>query len=402
MSTAALASTYAPPAELAGRRQRFFVLGGVGAAVLIAGAFVNPGQFFRSYLVAFLFWFGIALGSLALQMLHHLTRGAWGIVIRRVLEAAARTMPFVALLFLPIVFGMDSLYSWTDAAKVQADHLLAHKAPYLNKPFFLVRAAILFVIWSVIAYQLSKWSRLQDETGDKQYFHKMQALSGGGLVLYCLTVTVAAVDWLMSLDPHWFSSLYGVYWIGCQGVATLAFVALVNLYLVRREPLEGVLQPRHFHDLGKLLFAFVMLWTYFCLSQFLIIWSGSLPEETLWYAHRLHGGWNVVAVAILLFHFALPFLLLLSRDIKRNAAMLSRVALVLLVMRFVDTYWQAAPNFHSSLAEALRWSWMDVAAVLGLGGIWLGLFFWQLGTRPLLPARDPYFAEALEAGGHHG
>lgn len=401
MSTAR-ASTYAPPAELAGQRTRFLVLGGVGAVVLGAGAFANPGQFYRSYLVAFLFWFGIALGSLGLQMLHHLTRGAWGIVIRRVLEASARTLPFVALLFLPIAFGMDSLYSWTDTAKVQADHLLAHKAAYLNKPFFLIRAGVLFAVWTVFAYQLSKWSRLQDETGDKQYFHKMQALSGGGLVVYALTITVAAVDWLMSLDPHWFSSLYGIYWIGCQGVSTLAFVSLVNLYLVRREPLAGVLQPRHFHDLGKLLFAFVMLWTYFCLSQFLIIWSGSLPEETLWYAHRLHGGWNFIALAILVLHFALPFLLLLSRDIKRNAAMLSKVAILLLVARVVDTYWQAAPNFHTSLGDALRWSWMDVAAVVGLGGIWLGLFFWQLGARSLLPTRDPYFAEALEAGGHHG
>jgi hypothetical protein len=404
MSSIALhptAESYAPPADLGGRQRTALVVGLVGAAVLAAGAFTNTPQFFRSYLTAFLFWFGIALGSLGLQMLHHLTGGAWGLVIRRILEAAARTLPFVGLLFLPVAFGLGHIYTWADAAKVAADPVLQHKAPYLNVPFFLARAVAYFVIWGLFAYLLSKWSLRQDQ-GDGAAFQKMKALSGGGLVVYCLTLTTAIIDWLMSLDPHWFSSIYGVYALGGQGISTLAFVILVASWLVTRAPMASVLQPRHFHDIGKLMFAFTMLWTYFCLSQFLIVWSGSLPEETIWYAHRLAGGWQIVAVAIVLFHFALPFLLLLSRDLKRNARTLSRVALLLLFMRFVDTYWQAAPNFHHSLAEGLQSIWLDLAAWIGIGGIWLAVFYWQLGRRSLLPIHDPNLPEALASGGHHG
>lgn len=406
MSSAALTSdttAYAPPAELADKKRRALVVGGIGVAVLVAGAFVpeTPAPFFRAYLVAFVFWWSIALGALALQMLHHLTRGAWGLVIRRILEAAARTLPFVGLLFIPLAFGLPHVFIWADPAKVAGDHLLEHKVAYLNVPFFLGRVVFYFLVWTLFAQLLSKWSNQQDATGDGKFFHRMQALSGAGIGVYCLTMTAAVVDWLMSLDPHWFSSLYGVYMIGGQGISTLAFVILVASWLVRCEPMDSVYQPRHFHDIGKLLFAFVMLWTYFCFSQFLIIWSGSLPEETLWYAHRLHGGWQVVGLGIVLFHFVLPFTLLLSVNLKRNAKTLARIAALLLVMRFVDLYWQAAPNFHHSLGEALATIWIDLAAWIGLGGIWLAIFYWQLQKRPLIPVRDPYIGEALASGGGH-
>ena len=392
------AGSFSPPAaDLTALGRRALIAGGVAAAVSAAGLAFNPTQFFRSYLVAWVLWLGVALGSLAIEMVHHLSRGAWGLVIRRIFEAASRTLPLLAVLFLPLLFGLDDLYPWARAETVAADEHLRHQASYLNVPFFLVRLLVYFGIWIAFATVLSRLSRRQDDTADPALERRMRVLAAPGLALYCLTMTFAAIDLCMSLDPHWFSAIYGVYVVGGQAVSAMAVAIVAALYLSRREPLSGALQPRHVHDHGKLLFAFTMLWAYFALSQFIIIWSGNLPEEIGFYADRLTGGWNVVSVLLVLFHFAVPFVLLLSRDLKRDARKLAGVAVLLLVMRWVDLYWLIAPAFH---AEKLSLHWLDIAAPIAVGGIWSWRFATELKTRPLLPINDPGLPAALEASSH--
>ena len=372
-----------------------FLIGGLGALALVAGYLTQPEQFFRSYLVSFFLVLAIALGSLALAMVHHLSSGAWGLIVRRILEAASRTLPFVLLLFLPLLLGLGELYSWAQPEKVAVDEHLQHRTPWLNEPFFIARAAIYFGAWLVFAALLNRWSLQQDLTGDPSYRNRMRALSGAGLLAYGLTATFASFDWQMSLDHHLHSSLHGMMFIVDQGLATLAFLVPVAVYLAQREPLSRVFQPSHFHDYGKLMLAFVMLWAYLNVSQFLIIWSGNLPEEILYYQDRMDTPWKWVSLGMVLFHFLLPFLLLLSRDLKRNAARLTAVALLLLAMRWVDYHWFVAPIFHP---EGISFHWLDLAALAGLGGLWFGIFLGQLEKRDLIPTRDPELKDVLSHG----
>lgn len=383
--------SFSPPADLDGLQSKAWIVGGVGAAASVAGWLLDSTQFYRSYLVSWVFWVSVATGCLAILMLHHLSRGAWGLMIRRVLEAAARTLPFLAILFIPIVLGLSEIYVWA-RPEAAADEIIQHKAIYLNPTAFVFRTAVFLGVWSLFAYALSRLSLKQDRTGEEVIFRRMQMISAPGLGIFCLLTTFAAVDWLMSLDPHWYSSLFGVYFLGGQAIAALAFVILVALYLSRREPMSGAFKAAHFHDYGKLLLAFVMLWTYFALSQLLIIWSADLPEEITWYLERAQGGWKWVSILLVLFHFLLPFLLLLSRDLKRNARTLGKVALLLLAMRWFDVYWLAAPSFEHG---HLSFHWLDLTTLVGLGGIWLALFIGQLKSRSLVPVNDPYLAEAL-------
>ena len=382
---------YAAPAALDRVQRRALVAGGAGILLCALGFFLDRPAFYRAWLVGWTYWLGIALGCLAIMMLHHLTRGAWGLVARRVLEAAGRTLPVLALLFVPLLFGLQELYPWA-RPEAAADHLLQAKAAYLNVPFFVARAALYFVIWGGFAFILSRLSRRQDETGDLQLTRRMQLLASAGIVLYCLAASFASVDWLMSLQPHWFSTIYGVYFLGGQGISALAFLIVVALFLWRREPMSEVLSPGHFHDWGKLLLAFVMLWTYFSFSQFLIIWSGNLPEEITWYAARTRGGWQWLAIALALFHFALPFVLLLSRDLKRRPQRLAAVAGWMLVMRWLDLVWQVEPAFSP---ERFTFHWLYLAAPLAVGGLWVAAWAAELKRRPLLPLRDPWLPEAL-------
>jgi hypothetical protein len=382
---------YAAPVALDRLQLRGLIAGGAGILLCALGFFLDRPAFYRAWLVGWLYWLGIALGCLAIMMLHHLTRGAWGLVARRVLEAAGRTLPVLALLFLPLLFGLQELYPWA-RPEAKADHLLQAKAAYLNVPFFVARAALYFAIWGGFAFLLSRLSRRQDETGDLQLTRRMQLLASGGIVLYCLAASFASVDWLMSLQPHWFSTIYGVYFLGGQGISALAFLIVVALFLWRREPMSEVLLPGHFHDWGKLLLAFVMLWTYFSFSQFLIIWSGNLPEEITWYAARTRGGWQWLAIALALFHFALPFVLLLSRDLKRRPQRLAAVAGWMLAMRWLDLVWQVEPAFSP---ERFHFHWLYLAAPLAVGGLWIAAWAAELKKRPLLPLRDPWLPEAL-------
>jgi hypothetical protein len=376
-------------------QQRALIVGVLGLAAGALGALQNPDQFLRSWLIGFLFCLGLSLGSLALLMLQHMSGGQWGLVGRRVFEAASRNLPFVALLFIPILLGLPRLYDWARPEAVQADQILQIKAPYLNVPFFIARAVLYFVIWIGGAWLLNKWSAAQDRgeiavtPADSRRF---RVLSAPGLVIYVLTVTFASTDWVMSLDAHWYSTIFGFIFVAGHGLAAFALVIAVLSTLTETEPYATYLNKRHFLDLGKLLLAFVMLWAYFSFSQFLIIWAGNLPEEIPFFFKRLRGGWQYVSAAILLGHFALPFTLLLSRDLKRRPRLLAKVAIFILVFRYLDLVWLVEPMFGH---EGFPLHWLDLAVPAGLLGVWFFLFARQLRSRPLLPLNDPFFKEAF-------
>ena len=403
------AVTHDVPA-LARLQQRSLIVGGVGLALGVVGFFFNTDQFFQSWLVGFLFVLGLSLGSLALLMLQHLSGGQWGLVARRVFEAASRTLPIVALAFIPVLFGMRPLFLWARPEAVQTDLVLQEKAPYLNVPFFTVRAVVYFAFWLFCVYVLNKWSAAQDRgeiavtPGDTARF---RTVSAPGLLFLVLTVTFASVDWIMSVDPHWYSTIFGLLTVLGQGLSALAFAIAVLALIARSGALGGYLVAGHFHDLGKLLLAFVMLWAYLSFSQFLIIWSGNLPEEIPWYIARIRGGWGAIAILLVIGHFALPFALLLSRDLKRHSSLLAKVAIGVVAMRLVDLIWLVAPTFtaHGSTGEGhprftVPIHWMDLAIPIGLLGIWLFVFARQLRSRPLLPLNDPFFKESFAHESH--
>jgi hypothetical protein len=402
--------TFAAPADIDLRRSRALVAGGVGIAACVLGFVFDRGHFFRAWLIAYLLFLGIALGSMGLLMIQHLSGGAWGI-FRRIFEASSRTLPLMALLFLPIVLGMGSLYPWTHPELVQEDEILRHKAAYLNTGFFLVRALVYFAGWIAIAWTLSRLSRRQDD-GDASVNLRIQYVSGGGLVFYALAATAAAIDWIMSINPHWYSTLFGFIFIGGQGLSALAFTIIVSAFLARQAPMANLLRPSHFHDLGKLSLAFVMLWAYFNFSQYLLVYAANLIEEIPYFITRISHGWQYLAIFLVIFHFAVPFLLLLSRDLKRMPHRLIWVAAWLLVIRFIDLFMLVSPDFEAATGANLHTlagehesvlfvHWLDLAAPLAIGGLWLWMFFTQLAQRPLLAFRDPYLREALETTGGH-
>ncbi len=370
--------------------------GGVGLTLCLAGAAFNLRQFLQSYLEAYLFWIGISLGCLAILMLHHLVGGSWGFPVRRLLEAGARTLPLMVVLFLPVLLGLRELYVWARPQEVAADAVLQHKSLYLNVPAFIMRALIYFAIWIGVVHYLNTWSLEQDRTGDASLTRRLQYLSGPGLVLYGLTATFSSIDWVMSLEPEWHSTIYGMVFMAGQGIQGLAFVIIVAHLLAQRGPLSAVALPARFQDLGNLMLTFVMLWAYTAFSQFLIVWAENLTDEIPWYLHRSTGGWQWIAFALFLFQFAVPFLLLLSRDIKRRAAALTGVAVGVLFFRMVDLFWLVAPAFHPA---GVSLHWMDLMAPLGLGGLWMSVFAWQVKGRSLVPLHDPRMEEALEHSG---
>lgn len=372
-------------------------VGGAGLLLSIFWALFSPVEFFRSYLIAYIFWLGIPLGCLVIVMLQHLTGGTWGIVIRRTLESATRTLPLLVLLFLPLLLGLHGLYRWTDPDEIAGDESLRHKQIYLNIPFFLIRAGVYFLAWLGLAFFLNRWSREQDRGDSPHLSRRFQILSGPGLVIYGLTITFASIDWVMSLEPHWYSTIYGAMFGTGQVLAAFAFTIAVVMLLADKPPLCERLTPALLRDLGSLLLAFVMLWAYLSFSQFLLIWAGNLPEEIPWYLRRLEGGWQVIGVLLILFHFGLPFLLLLSRDIKRNRRTLAAVAGGVLVMRFVDVFWLIEPAFSR---RYIYWL-LDLVALAGVGGLWLAMFIRQLKQMPLLPLHDPYLGDPLAEAGHH-
>jgi hypothetical protein len=380
------------------RKNQAFALGTAGLILaLVCGAMSMHGQnpwqqFFRSYLVAYIYWVSIPLGCLAILMLHHLTGGRWGLPIRRILEAGSRTLPLMAVLFIPILIGMSRIYPWTQPGVIADDLDNQFKRAYLQPHFFLVRSAVYFAIWLVLAYLLNKWSAEQDRTGDLRLQHRMETLAGPGVILWGLAVTAAAIDWVMSLEPHWFSTIYGFLFIVVMVLAAMSFTIFVLRMLSDYEPMKDSVDTRQLGDLGNLMLAFVLLWAYLSFSQLLIVWAGNLRDEIPWYTERAFGGWAPIAVFLLLLHFFAPFFLLLQRKVKRRLRTLSLVAGALVVLTFVDVYWLVAPSYSTRPHPTL----MDLFAVIGIGGVWLGMFLRQLKRLPLLPVHDPRFEGALE------
>jgi hypothetical protein len=358
----------------------------LGGAACLVGAVLDPTQFLRSYLVAWVYWTGAALGAVALLMINHVTGGAWGVAIRRFLEATIRLLPVLALLFVPIALGLPRLYEWADPDHVAHDALLQHKRPYLNVPFFLLRTAGYFATWILVSRALLKWSDAQDGTTDPLPTERLELISRGGLLVMGLTMTFASIDWMMSLEPHWYSTIYGVLFMAGSVLTALALAIVLAASAHDGSRYGEAVSSDQFHDLGKLLLAFTMLWAYFNFSQFLIVWSGNLPEEIPWYLRRTAGPWRAVTIGLVAFHFALPFVILLSRAVKRRPRVLATVAGAMLVARFVDLGWMIVPAFGR---EGFPLHWVDVAAFGAVGGLVVGLAIRRLADRSLVPLHDP-------------
>jgi hypothetical protein len=397
VATASTTGNYQPQGTaLPGMRQFGMIAGVLGVVLAVTGFFMSGAdRFFQAYLVAYTFWMGVVLGAMALLMVQYLSGGVWGIVLRRPFEAAVRTLPIMTVLFLPIALGMHSLYEWSHEGITATDPVIASKALYLNTPFFLIRQLIYFAIWNVIGFLLTKWSAEHDRTGEPALLGKLATLSGAGLVLYFLTMTFAMVDWTMSVNPHWFSTIWGLLYIGGQGLSAFAFGIVVLVMLAQVAPLNRVLTSHHFHDLGKFLFAFLMLWAYLQFSQFLIIWSANIPEEIPHYLNRWENSWKFLSIFIVVGHFMVPYALLLSRDLKRNSGKLRIIATWILFARLADYWWHVAPELHK---DGLTIGLLDVALPLAIGGVFISLFVSQLGGRSLLPVNDPALDKALH---HH-
>jgi len=368
----------------------------VGAIALILGVFLGlrspdaRDAFFRAYLMGYMLILGFALGSLGLLMLQHLTSGQWGVMIRRPLESATRTIPLLFVLFLPILFfGMEHLYGeWLHPE----EPLSKMQISWLTPNGYRLRALLYFAVWLLLMWIFNRWSRQQDvNREDRALRQRFKKLAGPGIILYVFTISFAAIDWVMSISPHWASTIYGFLYVAGQLISSMALMAIVVVFLARTAPLAGLLHKRHLWQFGGLLFAFNMLWAYFSFSQLLIIWSGNLPEEISFYRTRLYGSWGIVAIVVLIFHFFVPFFLLLSKDLKLNQRLLPKVAMWMIFMRLVDLYWLTQPEFYRNAAPNA----LDVVLPVALFGIWLGVFAWNLKREPLLPLGDPHLAEAI-------
>jgi hypothetical protein len=393
---------YMPPSGLARIRARSLIIGIVALAIdcIVGLGILRDGtQFFRSYLLAWEFWNNVALGCLALLMMQHLTGGRWAFVIRRPLEAATRVLWLTALLGIPwLIWGIPRLYLWGNATARAHDEHLAHSV-WLTAHGVVFRYCVYFAAWLALSIFLNKYSARQDRIADIIVKRRLENVSGPGLVIYLLTATFSSIDWLMSLDPHWGSTMYGFILIAGQALVAVCFMIAVLVILVKSPPMNSLVHPQQFHDLGKLVLTFLMLWAYFSFSQYLLVWAGNLPDEINWYLHRLHGNWWWVGLALILLHFALPFALLLSRDLKRAARPLVLLAAFVIVMRWVDLFWLVAPNPLPLRPHGTTFSWQDILLTLGIGGIWLALFFWELGKRPLVTLYDPWFEQVVEHAG---
>jgi len=369
-------------------------VGLVGLAASAFGFLQDRDTFAVSWLMGWTFWFYLSLGSLGWLMIYHLTSGRWGFVIQRPLEAAARLMPVMLVLFIPVVLCMHSLYEWTHADALAHDHLIQHKVSYLNEQGFITRLGIYFAIWTALAYIISGLSRRAGADGNPATVKRIRQFAAPGLVAFALAATFASFDWLMSLEPHWFSSIYGAVFMVASGLSTMLFMAMLMHVLSGRAPLKGVITTQQFHDIGNWCFAFTILWTYMNFSQFIIIWSGNLYEETFWYLDRTKGGWIEVSILMAVLLFALPFLTMLFKGNKRNSGRLAILAGLLFLARYLEVYWLVGPTFRK---EAAALHWMDAAAWAGIGGVWLFLFALGLGKVNLLSG-DARFVEFAKGG----
>lgn len=395
---------FAPPSAIDRMRMPALIVGVVCSILSIVGGFVLGWEtFLQTWLVGFMFWMGITLGSLALLCLQYTTGGNWGRLGRRFWEAAATTLPLMFLFWLPLVFGMHHLYPWTNHPVDEHMSVLEiNRAKlWLNPVAFVVRGIIYFILWGIWTWRLRRWSFLEEEgRTTPAAFVGIQNFSGAGIVMYALTITFASVDWVMSLNPHWWSTVWGMLFMVGECLTTFAFTIWLLARLSPLEPLSRIFKSDYFHDFGKLMFAFVVLWAYLSFAQWLIIWSGNITEEIRWYLDRVHGHWKPVATALIFLHFVFPFAILLSRSLKRQPRKLARIAVWIMLVRLLDLYWLVQPSFHK-LGELAPISWqsvlMNIVNLLAMGGLWLAVFYSQLRKRSILPVYDPHFVEMLEA-----
>lgn len=356
-------------------------VGVAGLLVCAVMALLDPAQFFRSYLLGFLYWWTVSLGCLGLLMLHNLTSGGWGRAIKPFLHAALPTLIPIAVLFVPLTFGLTSLYEWA-ATGEDVTPLMAHKQQWLNPLFFNGRAAVYFTVWLVLALVMHVWQLKPWTVIPERVMENRRIPSAVGLAALIVTMSFASIDWAMSLEPEWISTMYGGIYVVAGGLSALLVGILGATITPPAVPLGKIRRSQALNDLGNLLLGFLMVWTYFSFSQFLIIWSGNLPEESGWMLKRMHGGWQGVALSLVALHFVVPFGLLMSRDVKRNARWLVIVASLLVVMRFVDLFWTVAPSLYGKRAFI---HWLDIVTLVGIGGVWLAVFFTTLGRRLLWP-----------------
>src|SRR5713226_7047255 len=382
--------------------QRSLIVGVVFGIVAVILAITRPAEFYRAYLLGFMCWLGVALGSMAILMIRHLTGGGWGTVIRRILGAAMRTLPLLAAMFIPVIIGVGSLYIWARPLEIVEDkHLREHieqiTQTYLTVKGFIIRAVFYFAVWNILSFLLSKWSKETDRPGAPDHSGRFKAVSGPGLILYGFTISFAAIDWIMSLDPSWISTIFGLVILIGEVLSAMAFAVVVERILFNYKPMSEMLKPDFVHDHGKWLLTFTMVWAYFNFSQWLIIWAGNLPSEITFYIRRIEGGWGSIGIFLALFGFAGPFAMLLSRPFKRDIRKLVWVAVWMLLIRYLDLFWIIEPNFSKTLAVTVA----DIVVPIAIGGIWLWYFFRNLGSLPLLPAYDVDAHEILQPAHEH-
>jgi len=376
------------------------VLYGTGIVGLLASAvgyFLNSEQFFFSYLTSFTYFTSFALAALILLMIHHITQSSWGVVIRRIPEAFSSNLWIWAIFIIPVLFGMHSLYHWTHTEDVLSDPILAGKMPYLNETFFVIRQIIYFSIWGFIGYKLHKVSVEMDRTGDWGLTQLLKKYSAPGILIFALTVAFASFDWLMSLDPHWFSTMFGVYFFAMSIQAFFPLMILLIYWMQKQGILENTISKSHIYDMGAWFFGFTVFYAYIAFSQLLLIYYANIPEETLWFYHRLEGSWAFVSYSLIIGRFVLPFILLLNRDTKHQKKLLIFTSVLVLFMHFVEVYWIAMPILSH---HGVHISWMDITTLFGLGGIFFGLFFQRLKKHNLVPVNDPKLAESLDKHYH--
>jgi hypothetical protein len=369
------------------------VVGSLGLLICGLAFFWDRTEFFQSYLYALIYWGGFSMGGLGILLMHHTVGGRWGVTIRRLLEAQMRTLPLLALMLIPVIlFGLSTLYPWARPDDVAHNAILQHKQGYLNKPFFVARAVFYFAIWLFWGLRVCRMADEQDQTGDPTLRNRMRAFSAPGVLVFTLTATFAVIDWLLSADAEFYSTVYGAMILIGDVLQTFAMSIIVLVLVSGKDGFQGRINSKVLHDLGNLMFAFVIFWTYLSLSQLIIIWPANLPQELQWYLVRTHGFWKYVTVTIAISMFALPFLLLLSQGRKRDPVRLMRVAIFILCARTIDLFWIVEPTYRRN---GFAFFWTDIAVFIGIGGIWVYVFVSQLRRRPLLPLRDERIAPAV-------